>query len=105
MTTKRTKKTETTETAGSKEPLRLHTATMSIEEVESRLPITESLDDIVAGVNKLTTSLERQRPDEFRIRPWHLLAAFWLGAVSAVAGMTAANKEMVVRYAVDRKAA
>jgi hypothetical protein len=106
MTTKRTKKTEATETTGTQEPLHVHSASVSIEEVDTQHPLAESLDDIIAGVHKLTAQLERQRHslDEFRIKPWHMLAAFWLGGVIAVAGVTAANKNEVMLYTPEKAA-
>lgn len=96
MTTKRTKKTEATETAAktsNETPLQLHTSSLSIEEIDGGSTL-ESLDKIVEGINALRTDMARSRAAaaELQVKPWHVLVAFWLGAVATAAGVSAVTR-------------
>lgn len=97
MTTKHTKKTETTD---AKEPL--FSSSFAEISIESQSLRTEQLDDIIESVRGINTNLTltRYALEEYRVKPWHLLVAVWLGAVAAVAGAQA-----VAIYEDKRKAA
>jgi hypothetical protein len=100
MTTKHIKTEGTKTTADAQETM--HIRAVTIETVNDQ--IQEGLDDIIAGVRAINANLLRETSvaSEFRIKPWHMLVAFGLGAWASAVGAQVvlnAHEEQKVRVA------